>query len=73
MAIKDETDRFGSKMKKDEISESIDNDSIDSFDEYIGSKFGTSMVKSGPAVSKSNMGISKSIVTEIVGKLLNLL
>lgn len=69
MAIMDETEHFGARRKNDEISESIGTDSVDSFDEYIGSKFGTSMVKSGPGVSKSNMGISKSLVTEIIGRL----
>lgn len=65
VAIKDETSRFG-ESKGTKINESIDKDSVDSFEEYIGSKFGTSMVKSEPLYN--NIGASKSLVTEIIGE-----
>ena len=67
MAIKDETGDFVNKKEK-AIDESIDEDSIDSFDEYLESKFGTSIMRSGVQQSKSNMGFSKSAITEKIGK-----
>ena len=66
MVIKDETG--DGKRRSNAIEESIDEGSIDSFEEYLGSKFGTSMVKSGIQGSKSGIGINKSIVTENISK-----
>ncbi|CAI2371484.1 unnamed protein product [Moneuplotes crassus] len=65
MAIMDETNLL-SKKKDSGDSDSINDDSIDSFEEYIGSKFGTSLVKSGQDFSKSHPGMSKSHITEII-------
>jgi hypothetical protein len=45
-------------MAEESIKESIDEDSIDSFDEYLESKFGTSIVKSG-AQQKSQPNVGK--------------
>ena len=67
MVIKDETAHFGSSKIAEDLPESIEEDSIDSFDEYIGSKFGTSIMKSGVGASKSNAEASKSKITEIIG------
>jgi hypothetical protein len=54
--------------KKNAEKDAISEDSVDSFEEYLGSKFGTSIMKSGATVSKSNFGISKSAITEKIGK-----
>mmetsp|Transcript_5631 Transcript_5631/g.4840 ORF Transcript_5631/g.4840 Transcript_5631/m.4840 type:complete len:188 (-) Transcript_5631:1383-1946(-) len=65
MVIKDETGGFGESKINEDIAESIKEDSLDSFDEYIGSKFGTSIMKS-QGISKSGIDASKSKVTEII-------
>jgi len=64
VAINDET--FKPK-KKDTEKDTISEGSVDSFDEYLESKFGTSMMKSGPLANKSNLGASKSAITEKIG------